>query len=448
MNDSENYSDNNEMNTDSNTEEENTLILNRNAELEKENAQTPYSKISYEPEKLLNFEDVKKLDEKYLLNTYARMPVAFAYGSGEFLYDEHGHEYIDFLSGIAVTAMGHAHADLVAALTHQADLVWHSSNLFYNQQQAMLARALVEISFPGKAFFCNSGTEANEAALKFMRAYGLKYGKEKIIALRNGFHGRTFGAMSLTGQKKIQDGFGPMLENISFTDPNDIESLEHEFTEDVAGIIMEPILGEGGVIPLTPEFLTRARELCDQNESLLVLDEIQTGMGRTGHYFAWQEFDIVPDVMTLAKGLGGGFPIGAMVVADRFTDIFQSGMHGSTFGGNHLATAVGYEVLRLIEANKILENVNEMSAYLVNHLSNLRSAYPDKIAEIRGKGLLQGVVLHEGRAARPIVQKALEKRLIIGRSSENVLRLAPPLIVRSKTIDRAMEKLEELIREL
>jgi len=449
VNDTENFSDNDESKNDINTPEEQALLMhNVNLELEKEGQEKPKSEISYEPENMMKFEEVKKLDETYVLNTYARMPVAFAYGSGEFLYDEKGREYIDFLSGIAVTAMGHAHADLVGALTRQADLVWHTSNLFYNQQQALLARALVEISFPGKVFFCNSGTEANEAAFKLMRAYGEKYGKEKIIALRNGFHGRTFGAMSLTGQKKIQDGFGPMIDNISFVDPNDIQALEQEFTQDVAGIIMEPILGEGGVIPLTVEFLTRARELCDQNDSLLVLDEIQTGMGRTGHYFAWQAHDIAPDVMTLAKGLGGGFPIGAMVVAERFAGIFESGMHGSTFGGNHLATAVGYEVIRLMEANKVLANVNEMSAYMTGYLQNLRSAYPDKIAEIRGKGLLQGVVLHEGRAARPIVQKALEKFLILGRSSENVLRLAPPLIVRPKTIDRAMEKLEELIKEL
>lgn len=445
MSDTENISDNEIDNKLNDQSDEEILAHNRDQELEKEKVLTEFEKISYEPEALLAFEDIKKLDEKYVLNTYARMPASFAYGSGEFLYDEKGHEYIDFLSGIAVTAMGHAHADLVAALTHQADLLWHSSNLFYNQQQALLARALIEISFPGKVFFCNSGTEANEAAFKLIRAFGVKYGKEKVIALRNGFHGRTFGAMSLTGQKKIQDGFGTLIENISFIDPDDIKALEQEFTEDVAGIIMEPILGEGGVFPLSREFLQRARELCDENDSLLIFDEVQCGMGRTGYYFAHQEFDVVPDAMTLAKGLGGGFPIGAMIVADRYTDILQSGMHGSTFGGNHLATAVGYEVIRLMEANKVLENVNAMHTYMMGYLNNLRSAFPDKIAQIRGKGLLLGVVLHEGRAARPLVQKALEKRLIIGRASENVLRLTPPLIVRETTIDRAMEKLEEVI---
>jgi len=445
MDDMENFSDNNMDDSG----EDSKGILTKNPDLENEDEiPDPVKKISYAPEKLLGFEEIKKLDEKFVLNTYARMPVSFAYGSGEFLYDVDGHEYIDFLSGIAVTALGHSHADLVAALSHQADLLWHSSNLFYNQQQAQLARALVEISFPGKVFFANSGTEANEAALKLVRAYGVKFEKEKIIALRNSFHGRTFGSMSLTGQKKIQDGFGSLLENIVFIDPEDIESLEAEFSEDVAGIIMEPILGEGGVVPLSAEFMTRVRELCNQTDSLMVLDEIQTGMGRTGNYFAYQEFNIVPDVMTLAKGLGGGFPIGAMIVADRYADIFKSNMHGSTFGGNHLATAVGYEVIRLMESGKILEHVNDVSVYLVDFLNNLRSAYPDKIMQIRGKGLLQGVVLHEGRAARPVVQKALEKKLVIGRSSENVLRLAPPLIVRKKTIDRAMIKLEELIKEL
>ncbi|MDH4199375.1 MAG: aspartate aminotransferase family protein [Spirochaetia bacterium] len=397
---------------------------------------------------MLSFEEVKKLDEKYILDTYSRMPVCFAYGSGEFLYDEKGTEYIDFLSGIAVTALGHAHADLVETLLHQADLIWHSSNLFYNQQQALLARALIEISFPGKVFFANSGAEANEAAIKFIRSYGLEKNKSKIIALKNGFHGRTFGAMSVTGQKKIHDGFGPLLENITFIEPNDIKSLEAALSDDTAGLIMEPVLGEGGIIPLTREFLQKSRELCYKHKALLVFDEIQTGMGRTGNYFAWQEFNIAPDVMTLAKGLGGGFPIGAMVVAEKYKDVFHSGMHGSTFGGNHLAAAIGYEVIRLIEYHKILENVRTMGSHLMEKLWTLKDKYPDKVVEVRGKGLLVGLVLKEGIQARPLVQKALEKHLVIGRAAENVLRFAPPLILREKTMDKAFTKIEELVKEI
>lgn len=404
--------------------------------------------ISYSPENLLDFEEVKKLDEQYILNTYSRMPVCFSYGSGEFLYDSKGNEYIDFLSGIAVTGMGHAHADLVDTLLHQADLIWHSSNLFYNQQQALLARALVEVSFKGKVFFTNSGTEANEAAIKLIRAYGQEHNKKTILSLNNSFHGRTFGAMSATGQPKIRNGFGPLLEDFSYLDVNDIHGLESAFNDGVAGIILEPVLGEGGVIPLLPEFMKKARELCDQHKALLVVDEIQTGIGRTGKYFAYQHYDIEPDAMTVAKGLGGGFPIGALVVAERHKGVFQPGMHGSTFGGNHLATAVGYEVLRLMEANKVLENVETMSSLLFNFLENLQAGYPDKIKEVRGLGLLIGIVLRDDIAARPLVEKALSKHLVIGRAADNVLRLAPPLIVREGTIQRAISKLEELIKEL
>jgi predicted acetylornithine/succinylornithine family transaminase len=403
---------------------------------------------TYEPENLMPFEEVKKLDEKFVLNTYARMPVCFAYGSGEFLYDAKGKEYIDFLSGIAVTAVGHVHADLVGAISHQADMLWHSSNLFYNQQQALLARALVEISFPGKVFFCNSGTEANEAAIKLMRAHGVKTNKKTILSLKNSFHGRTFGAMSITGQSKIHDGFGPLMSDVQFVEPNNIKELEGTFNNNVAGIIMEPIQGEGGVIPLDFDFVQKTRELCNTHKAIMVLDEIQTGMGRTGKYFAYEKYNILPDVVTLAKGLGGGFPIGAMIVSDNFTDVFKSGSHGSTFGGNHLATAVGYEVLRIMESGKVLENVDAMSTYLFGLLENLKAGYPEKVKEIRGRGLLIGIVLDESIEARPLVQKALEKHLVIGRAADNVLRLAPPLIVREHTIDRAIEKIEEIIREI
>ncbi|MES0490630.1 MAG: aspartate aminotransferase family protein [Leptospirales bacterium] len=432
-------------------------ILNEQEALEKQTDEPEEATISYDPAKLLTLEEVQELDKKYILHTYDRMPVHFAYGSGEFLYDSEGKEYIDFLSGIAVTGLGHAHADLVEALAHQADLLWHSSNLFHNQQQAQLARALVEINFPGKVFFSNSGTEANEAAIKMLRAWGEqnsptgsseKPPKNTIIALKGSFHGRTFGAMSVTGQQKVQDGFGNLLSEIRFVEPNDIEELEDAVDDSLCGIILEPILGEGGVLPLELDFFQKARDLCDQYKGLLVADEIQTGMGRTGTYFAWQRYEIQPDILTIAKGLGSGFPIGAVLVADQYSNVLQVGSHGSTFGGNHLATAVGYEVIRLMETNKVLENVNDMHDYMMVLLNNLLNGYPDKIKEIRGAGLLIGIVLNEDIAARPLIKKALEKRFIIGRAGDNVIRLAPPLIVRPATIDRAMERLEELIREI
>ncbi|MCB1202071.1 MAG: aspartate aminotransferase family protein [Leptospiraceae bacterium] len=410
--------------------------------------------ISYDPTRLMPLKEIQELDKKFILQTYARMPVSFAYGSGEFLYDADGTEYIDFLSGIAVTALGHANADLIGALTHQADLLWHTSNLFHNQQQALLARALVEINFPGKVFFCNSGTEANEAAFKLMRAYGQKRSsgsgdkKVKIIALENSFHGRTFGAMSLTGQDKIHSGFGPIVPEVVYVPVNDIDALKKAFDAHTCGFICELIQGEGGVLPLNQEFVAKARELCDQYSALFCVDEIQTGLGRSGYYFSYQAYGFLPDIVTMAKGLGGGFPIGAMLVAERFTDAFEVGMHGSTFGGNHLATAVGYEVIRTIENNRILDNVREMSIYLVEKLEQLRKEMPQVIQSVRGMGLLLGIVLRDDIDARSLISKMLEKKIVVGRAGTNVIRLAPPLVLRTVTIDRAVDAIASVLREI
>ncbi len=404
----------------------------------------------YDPSQPMSFEDIRKLDEKYVLPVYARMPVAFQYGSGEFLYDTEGIEYIDFLSGIAVNSLGHSHPDLIETLASQADRLWHTSNIFFSQNQAMLARALVEITFPGKVFFANSGAEANEAALKIMRAYGQSVDpkKNRIVALENSFHGRTFGAMSMTGQGKIHNGFGPIVPEMIYIEANDKDSLMAAVDSRVCGIIMEPILGEGGVLPLDPEYLQLARDIADEFNAMFTLDEVQTGMGRTGKYFTFQHYHIVPDMLTIAKGLGGGFPIGAAVVAEKFTKVLGSGAHGSTFGGNHLGTAVGYEVIRTIESGKILENVVKMSTYLMGELRKLAKKYPEIIRNVRGMGLLIGIVLPEKMEARDVVKKALEKNLVIGRAGNNVLRLAPPLIVRKQTIDRVIERLDALMESL
>lgn len=407
--------------------------------------------ISYDPAKPLALSEIRALDEKFILQTYARMPITFAYGSGEFLYDIDGTEYLDFLSGIAVTGLGHANADLIGTLNSQADQLWHTSNLFFNQQQSLLARALVEISMPGKVFFCSTGTEANETAFKLMRAHGVnKVGnpkKIKVIALENGFHGRTFASMSLTGQDKIHSGFGPIVPEIVYVPPNDIEALENAMDENTCGVIMELIQGEIGVVPMEQEYVAKARELCDKHNALLVFDEIQTGMGRTGFYFAWQAYGIKPDVFTMAKGLGGGFPIGAVLVAESFTDIFEPGMHGSTFGGNHLACAVGYEVIRTMENQHVLENVQKASIYLFQKLNALKKELPQVIMQIRGMGLLIGVVLNENIEARPLVGKMLDQKMVVGRGGVNVLRLAPPLIVRETTIDRAIDALKNVLMQ-
>ncbi|MBL8034374.1 MAG: aspartate aminotransferase family protein [Leptospiraceae bacterium] len=405
---------------------------------------------AFDPAERLSLKEIRELDEKYVLQTYARMPVAFQYGAGDRLYDTEGKEYIDFLSGIAVTALGHAHSDLIAALTTQAEMLWHTSNLFFNQQQAQLARALVEINFPGKVFFCNSGTEANEAAIKFMRAYGQtkQPARQKIVAVKDGFHGRTFGALSVTGQDKIQKGFGEILGHIEFVEVDDIASLSAAIDATTCGVILEPVLGESGVIPLSADFLKIARARCNEEGALLCLDEIQIGTGRSGHYFAYQHYGIIPDLLTMAKGLGGGFPIGAMLVAEKHAGVFEKGMHGSTFGGNHLATAVAYEVLRTIESEKLLDHVQSSSRYLMSLLGKLKQKYPEKIIEVRGLGLLIGIVMKEGIEARPLVEKSLKHGLLIGRGGNNVLRLAPPLNVRKQTMDAAVQKLDELIGSL
>lgn len=402
---------------------------------------------AFDPAERLPLKEIRELDEKYVLQTYARMPVAFQYGAGDHLYDTEGKEYIDFLSGIAVTALGHAHADLIAALTQQAEMVWHTSNLFYNQQQAQLARAIVEINFPGKVFFCNSGTEANEAAFKFMRAYGQTKSpaRQKVVAVRDGFHGRTFGAMSLTGQDKIQKGFGEIVGHVEFVNADDLAGLAAAIDSNTCGVIFEPVQGESGVIPLSADFIKLARSRCNEEGALLCLDEIQIGMGRSGHYFAYQHYGVLPDVVTMAKGLGGGFPIGAMLVAEKYTGIFEKGMHGTTFGGNHLATAVAYEVIRTIESQNILEHVQASARYLTSALGRLKAKYPDKITEVRGLGLLIGLVLRDDIEARPLIEKALQLGLIVGRGGNSVLRLAPPLNVRKSTMDAAVQKLDQLL---
>ncbi len=408
----------------------------------------PSNQNFYQSSDSLSLNEIKDLDEKYLLNVYNRLPITFRYGSGEFLYDAKGNEYIDFLSGLGVVSLGHAHADILNVLNHQAELLWHSSNLFYNREQALLAQALIKVSFPGKVFVCNSGTEANEGALKLMKAWGEKNKKSKIIAFRNGFHGRSLGSVSITGQSKIRDGFGELIPNIEFIEPNDIDELIAAMDDQTSGLIIEPILGEGGIIPIDKDFIYHARELCDTFGALLTMDEVQTGIGRTGTYFYYQQLDCEPDILTIAKGLGGGFPIGAMVVCEKYASFLSSGMHGSTFGGNHLASSIAHEILRTIEINDILTHVNKISAYLWNNLNKLKDQYPSKIKEIRGKGLMIGLVLDNKIELRPLLGKALEQHLVIGRAGENVLRLLPPLILRKSTVDRAMECLKRLIKEI
>lgn len=389
-----------------------------------------------------SFEQIKEKTEKYVLNTYNRIPIAFYFGQGEYIYDTDNNRYIDFMTGIAVNSLGHGEADLIQAIRDQSDRIIHTSNLFYNEEQANLAEVLIENSFPGKAFFCNSGTEANEAALKLAKSYGFKTGRKKILSLKGSFHGRTTGSMSLTGQEKIREGFGDLLSGIEYIEPNHIEMLEAalgENPDDISALFLEPVQGEIGVVPLTQEFVRKARSLTEEHGILLIFDEIQTGIGRTGKLFAFEHFGITPDVMTLAKALGNGFPIGAMIVANRFAEYLGPGQHGSTFGGNHLGARIAYETIRVILSRDLLTGVQKTADYIVHRLNQIK-AKKSLIKEVRGLGLHIGVELDQPCA--DLVHACMKSGLLINCTNTNVVRLVPALNLSLEVAQEAMDILE------
>lgn len=376
-------------------------------------------------------EKIRMESEEYLMSTYSRVPVAFVRGRGMILTDADGKEYLDFLAGIAVVCLGHSHPAVVAAITAQAQELIHTSNLYLGANQAKLARYLVDLSFGDKVFFCNSGTEANEGAIKLMRRYQEKIcGKPErktIVAFSNSFHGRTLGALAATGQEKYHDGFAPLPKEFLHLPLNDSEAVTKLVTSrsDIGGIIVEPIQAEGGVIPATKEFLQTLRKLATDNNLVLIFDEVQTGVGRTGRFFAYDHYDVAPDVMTLAKGLGGGLPIGAIVSTNKISAAFTPGSHASTFGGNHLTTAAAIAVLKVFLNDQIVERAAATGKYLFEKLS--AATRPASIVDVRGRGLLVGIELD--RPAAPIVIAMRDQGFIIGSAGENVLRITPPLIV-------------------
>lgn len=394
----------------------------------------------------LSFAEIREKTERYVLDTYRRAPVAFYFGQGETLYDTEQKPYLDFLSGIAVTNLGHGEADIVEAIRTQAERLMHTSNLFYNEEQARLAEVLVEHTFPGKAFFCNSGTEANEAAFKLARAHGQKHrdGSHRVLALEGSFHGRTAASMSLTGQEKIRTGFGPLVPGVEHVAPNDLEALENAISAgaDPCALFVELVQGEGGVRPLDKSYVREARELCSQNDVLFIVDEVQTGIGRTGKLFAFEHFDIEPDALTLAKGLGDGFPIGAMIVADKHAPLLSKGMHGSTFGGNHLACRVAFETLRIIIGRELLAQVDAVSEYMFRRLNALKTSVK-AIVDVRGMGLLIGIELD--RPGAELVDECRDRGLLINCTAERVLRLLPPLTL---SLEKAAEGLDILETEI
>ena len=381
---------------------------------------------------------------KYLCNTYNRYPVVFSKGKGCKLWDVEGKEYLDFVAGLAVCNLGHCHPNVVAAIQGQAERLIHVSNYYHNEPMIELARLLCENSFAEKVFFCNSGAEANEAAIKLARKYAkenLGLEKFEIITMLKSFHGRTMATITATGQERFHKGFEPLLEGFKYVPYNDLEALRGAISERTCAIMMEPIQGEGGVNVPSKEYIQELRKLCNEQGILLIFDEVQTGIGRTGKLFAYEHFGIEPDVMTLAKGLANGVPIGAMLTKDKFASAFVPGTHASTFGGNPLATAAAVAVLRTIENENIIENCQMIGGYLVNRLKGLQKGF-DFIKDVRGMGLLIGMELSFD--AGDIVKKCMERGILINYTNGNILRFIPPLIVTADEVDLLINALEEI----
>lgn len=382
--------------------------------------------------------------EQYLLHTYNRAPVVWERGEGVHLYDTEGKEYLDFAAGIAVYALGYGNPVYGEALKDQIDKILHTSNLYYNVPQALAAEKLVKASGMSKVFFTNSGTEAIEGAIKAARKYAyMKDGStdHEIIAMRHSFHGRSLGALSVTGNSHYQEPFKPLIGGIRFADFNDLESVKAQITDKTCAVILETIQGEGGIYPGTREFLEGIRQICDERDILMILDEIQCGMGRTGRMFAWQEYGVTPDVMTCAKALGCGVPVGAFVLGGKAADrSLVPGDHGTTYGGNPLVCRAVSAVFDLFESLGLVEHVQKVTPYLEQKLDALVEKY-DCFSGRRGKGFMQGLVV-EGRPVSDITGRALENGLVVISAGNNVLRLVPPLIITEKDIDEMAAKLE------
>ncbi len=384
--------------------------------------------------------------EKSLLHTYNRYQIVLDKGDGVYLYDTDGKKYLDFASGIAVFAFGYNNEEYNGALKEQIDKLIHTSNLYYNVPAIEAAAKLTKISGMDRVFFTNSGTEAIEGAIKTVRKYAYnKDGKtdHEIIAMKHSFHGRSMGSLSVTGNTHYQDPFKPLIGGVKFAEYNNLESVKELITDKTCGIILEPVQGEGGVYPATEEFLQGIRKLCDENDILLVFDEIQCGMGRTGKMFAHEYYGVKPDVMTVAKALGCGFPVGAFLTNEKAA-VLVPGDHGTTYGGNPLACKAVSKVLDMFADNNILENVNEVSAYLDTKLQELCDKY-EIAKEFRGKGLLKGLVIDEKVPVNQIILKAMDLGLIVISASGNVLRMVPPLVITKENVDEMIAIVDQVL---
>jgi predicted acetylornithine/succinylornithine family transaminase len=395
--------------------------------------------------RIMQLSKVVEAESKYLLSNYQRFPLLVDKGRGCTVYDYSGKRYVDLLAGIAVNALGYNHPRINNIFRKQIKKAVHICNLFYHPYQAQLGKRLVELAGLEKAFFCNSGAEANEAAFKLARGFAYKNfpGQEKheILTLENAFHGRTYGALSATSNEKYRRPFAPLVPGFTFVKPNDVEDLQSKFSDKVCGLILEPIQGEGGINECTEEFLRMARQLCDQHQALLIYDEVQCGIGRTGRYFYFQKYGIRPDILTLAKPIALGLPLGALLTTDKAAPTFGPGDHGTTFGGGPLTCRIGLEFLRIMEEENLLERIGETGAYFKKQLQGLQHKFPF-VRDVRGEGLMLGVEL--AFPGREIVNRCLEAGFIINCTHDTVLRLLPPYLITRKEINKFIKALDQI----
>jgi acetylornithine/N-succinyldiaminopimelate aminotransferase len=392
-------------------------------------------------------DDIIERERRFLLPTYNRYPIALDRGKGVFLYDCEGNRYLDFVAGLGVNALGHAHPRVVKVIREQAARAIHFSNLYYNEYQGRLAEKLCQLSGLNRAFFSNSGTEAIEGSIKLARLAGHRAGgeaKSRLVALEGSYHGRTFGAMSLTGQDKYRKGFEPLLEDVKFVPRDNLEALRAAINDQTCAIVLEPIFGEGGIYECSTEFLRECRALADRHGAALIFDEIQCGLGRTGTIFAYRAFGVTPDIVAIAKPIAAGLPLGAFLAKEEFASAISAGQHGTTFGGGPLACRVALEYLAIVEEEKLLENVMRVGTYLQEQLKALAGRHA-AVKEVRGRGLIQGLQL--AVPARPIVEEALAEGVLFNSTQDSVLRFLPPFLLQEKHVDKGIRVLKKVLRK-
>ncbi len=393
----------------------------------------------------MNNNQIIENGKKYVMNTYGRFPIAFVKGKGSRVWDADGKEYIDFVTGLAVTSLGHCHPEVTQAISKQCEEIVHTSNLYWIKPQVELAELLVRNSDFDKVFFANSGAEANEGAIKLARKYSsIKYCSDRyeIITMKRSFHGRTMATLTATGQEKVQKGFAPLLEGFKYVPFNDLEALKNAISEKTCAIMLEPVQGEGGVYPANEEYLKQVQELCKEKDLLLIMDEIQCGMGRTGKLFGYQHYGIKPHIITLAKALGNGTAIGALLAVEEVAEAFRPGDHASTFGGNFLATAAGKKVVEILLRDNLAKKAADMGEYIKEKLNEMKNTCP-QIVEVRGLGLIIGVEVKD--ESLPIIKKAMEKGLLLSPAGSKVVRFLPALNVDMETVDKALAIFKEVL---